>query len=216
MITVVITSNGRPEKLKKTIDTFMEFNTYPIHEYIIIEDSGDLDKQVEIDKIIDKLDAEVTYVMHSHNLGQIQSIDEGYELVKTQYLFHLEDDWLFYRSGFMEKSLKILENNKEIMQVWFREAGDTNTHPVEPEVYHSEGVDYRLMGLYALGGSWHGFSWNPGLRRLADYKLVAPFSQYIQPGDFNALTECRIGQVYFENWGFRAAILTEGYVKHII
>ena len=55
---------------------------------------------------------------------------------------------------------------------------------------------------------WHGFTWNPGLRRLEDYLAIALFSK-------NAPYEAKASVAYAQ-LGFRAAILREsGYVKHI-
>jgi hypothetical protein len=196
MITVAITANGRPELLKRTLDSFYKFNTYKDVKVIIRDDSID-------------------------HIGQINSIDDLYSKVKTDLFFHCEDDWLFTQSGFIEKSLAILEADPKIITVWLRGLKDTNGHPVDPGSYciwntdlDKKVTDYYLMSTHALGGIWHGFSWNPGLRRMSDYDLIAPFSQFIREGDFAALTECRIGQKYFE-LGFRAAILPEAYVKHI-
>jgi hypothetical protein len=216
MITVVIISCGRAHLFKRTIESFMKFNTYPIEHYVVIEDSA---CKCAIDDIRNLCEANIekdklTFIVNENNIGEIASIDKAYAEVKTPFAFHLEDDWEFYREGFMEQSLKILESNPKIMQVWLMEHYDTNTHPIDPEVYSVGDVMYQLMSLNALGGAWHGFTWNPGLRRMADYKLVAPFAQFIAEGDFNALTECHIGRKYFE-MGFRAAILMGGYVKHI-
>jgi len=210
MITVVLTSCGRLELLKRTIDSFHKFNTYPIKEFIIVDDSGNHEVHEELKRSYPI----ETLILNDKNIGQIASIDKGYEQVKTPYLFHVEDDWEFYRQGFIEKSLAILESDPKILQVWLREHYDTNTHPIDPEIYTlPSGLQYKLMQINALQ-AWHGFTWNPGLRRLSDYKLVAPFSAIMEDGDFNALTECHIGQKYFE-LGFRAAILMDGYVKHI-
>lgn len=55
------------------------------------------------------------------NLGQIKSIDLAYQEVKTDYIFHCEDDWLFYRSGFIEDSMTILESDQSILTVWLRD-----------------------------------------------------------------------------------------------
>lgn len=39
-VTLFITSCGRPELLKRTLESFVKFNTYPIKEAILCEDSG--------------------------------------------------------------------------------------------------------------------------------------------------------------------------------
>ena len=50
--------------------------------------------------------------------GQIQSIVEAYKLIKTPYIFHCEDDWVYTRKGFIKDSLKILDYDSKIIQVW--------------------------------------------------------------------------------------------------
>jgi hypothetical protein len=194
----------------------MEFNDVCLDEIILIDDSGKQEVHDEIRQYFELFDFHipVRLFFNRTNQGQIPSIDWAYSKVKTPFIFHLENDWEFYKSGFMSASLQILEEFPKILQVWLRGLQDTNTHPVEPTVYNLKNINYRYMATGALGGSWHGFSWNPGLRRLADYQLVAPFTGFIQPGDFNALTECRIGQAYYQK-GFRAVTLLDKYCKHI-
>jgi hypothetical protein len=206
MITVVITSCGRLDLLKRTITSFLKYNTFPVTEWIIVDDSCDVDV---FEKIRNAL-PDCTLLFSNEKRGQIRCIDDAYAVVKTPYIFHCEDDYEFLKGGFMEQSVEILEMQPYIMQVWLFQG---HNHPIGPTIYKTGNAFFRLMGNYD-GNKWHGFTWNPGLRRLSDYKLIAPFSSFIQEGDFNALTECRIGQKFYE-LGFRAAILDEIYCKHI-
>ena len=221
MITAVFVSNGRIPLLKRTLASFFKFNTAPLAECLLIDDSANASKQLEIIRLCTEYN--IVPIMNMSNMGEVKSIDKVYEFVNTDWIFHCEDDWEFYRSGFIEKSMAVMRANHKLFTVWLRELNDTNTHPVETDktycIYDTnlehKITDYYLMATGALGGNWNGFTWNPGLRRLSDYKLVAPFSKYIEPGDFAALTECRIDNVYHKQYGFRAAILPEGYCQHI-
>ena len=65
-------------------------------------------------------------------VGQIRLIDQAYARVDTPFIFHLEDDWEFYRSGFMEKSRALLERDPKILLVQLRAWNDTNGHPFKP------------------------------------------------------------------------------------
>jgi hypothetical protein len=209
LVSVVLTSCGRIEELQRTIETFNQFNTFPIHEFIICEDSGNRSMHYEVKKLY----PDYTLILHKHNVGLVANIDSGYENVKTPFVFHCEDDWEFNRSGFIEKSLEILLLYPKIMQVWLRALNDTNGHPVEETFYKAGNTDFLLMGLNAGGGGWHGFSWNPGLRRISDYELIAPFNN-IAPNLKAGEREMIIG-LEFHRLGFRAATLTEGYCFHI-
>jgi len=205
MVTVVITACNRPALLQQTLTSFFEFNTYPISKIIVVEDGGipgvnDALKELYHDKNIVWLDNET-------NLGQAPSIDKAYSLAETPYIFHCEEDWEFYNGGFIEESLKVLEAETNIMQVWIRAENDTNGHPLE---------DYKGYKSPILNhaGRWHGFTFNPGLRRLADYKKIGLYTNYSTGKSF-AAAEAEIGKAYKEN-GFRAVCLPgDGYVKHI-
>jgi hypothetical protein len=199
-VTLVITSCGRPDLLDRTINSFLLHNTYPIQNTIIIEDGPALTISQDLSNI--------NIIINKERKGQVYSIDKAYSYVTTPFIFHCEDDWEFYKSGFIERSLEILTNNGHILQAWLREQQDTNGHPVEKR----EDLSYDLMAL-DWGDKWHGFSWNPGLRRLSDYKTIDNYSKY-QEETLAIGTEAVLNKIY-KDLGFRAAILREGYVKHI-
>lgn len=153
-------------------------------------------------------------------MGQIAAIDYAYSRVETPYIFHLEDDWDFYRPGYIEKSLLLLEAHPKCLQVYIRAVTDTQKHPILPHQHVTEGVEWRRMAYnHILMGEWHGFLFNPGLRRLADYVSIGGYGIHTrfdqaQPG----LSESAIGKLYRKR-DFFAAILTDeggkGYVRHI-
>jgi hypothetical protein len=123
-----------------------------------------------------------------------------YARIKTPFIFHCEEDWLFTDKSFIEKSMAILNNNPKLLQVHLRAQNDVNGHPVEK---HCD--DFDLLSLHYLG-RWNGFSFNPGLRRLCDYNLL---DQYVSIGHEIDLSE------KYRDLGFRAAILKTKHVEHI-
>lgn len=208
LVSVVLTSCGRFDCLMKTIESFRKFNKFPIHEFIICEDSGDKNMHGAVKELC----PDATLILHKQNVGLVANIDSGYSRVKTPFVFHMEDDWEFYRGGFIEKSLEILFIYPHIMQVWIRDLKDTNGHPVEEKKYKAGSANFFLLETNVMG-AWHGFSWNPGLRRMSDYKLVGPFNK-IMPHLKAGEREMYIG-IEFYRLGFRAAILLEGCCIHI-
>lgn len=194
-ITCVITSCNRIALLRQTIQSLTKY--YSFAEIIIIEDGGAVLTEFE------KHGTKVIY--NTPKLGQIRSIDIAYSFVKTPYIFHCEDDWEFYRGGFIEESLTILETYPSILQVHLREQNDMNGHPILKLQNRFDLVDTNY--------NWKGFSFNPGLRRLSDYKpytkIVGNPSKTSSPKD-----EQKLGQYYFEK-GYITAILKQGAVRHI-
>ena len=207
-VSVVVTSCGRIDLLNKTLESFLRFNTYKnIAQIIIIDDSGHFENvRASLEKILENLRGtyEIEVIVNRENLGQVRSIDIAYSLVKHPYIFHLEDDWEFYQPSFIEYSLEILKKYPWIITVWLRSHLDTNGHPIE----FINGLPFGLLQLNYLN-CWHGFTWNPGLRRLCDYKLIKNFSEHA-PGENSA-------SIWYMKKGFRASICSSpnGFVKHI-
>ena len=197
-VSFALTACGRPDLLERTMDSFITHNTYPIEKYYITEDSTIIGLN---DKLIEKYSAlNIEWIINETRMGQIRSIDNMYAKIDTEYIFHCEDDWLFTQDGFIEKSIDILDNNSNIMMVWLRAHNDTNGHPV---TYFNEKFDI-VTHNYLI--RWHGFSFNPALRRLSDYKLVAPYESIGHESDLS---------IKYKELGFSTAILKDKHVEHI-
>lgn len=218
-IALVVTSCGRASLLHRTLTTFIEFNTLPINEAIVIED-GDLDHDRESMARMLKLDPErLVIIKNEKNLGQIRSIDRAYQAVRSDFIFHCEDDWEFYKSGFMEVSLKILQANPRIFCVWLRAYNDTNGHPIDREIHKApDGTSYHLMSK-GYKGVWHGFTLNPGLRRRIDCIVMGPYSELPLAHELPGRTRTAESDIsiHYNRLGYSGAITacTEGFVRHI-
>jgi hypothetical protein len=204
-VTFVLTSCKRFDLLEPTLRSFLKYNTYPIEEFIIIEDSPNIDK---LNRVLKKFpDVKFTALYNDPQLGQLRSIDRAYSHVKTEFIFHCEDDWLFYQPGFIEKSFSILLENEKVINVWLREQNDTNNHPLEEQIYQTaDGVQFKYLQTGFQGG-FHGFTFNPGLRRTKDYELIKPYANW--PDEIDLSNE------YYHKYQFRGVILVDGYVKHL-
>jgi hypothetical protein len=218
-VTVVLTSCGRPDLLARTLDSFLKYNTYPIREFIVIEDGEAASTLAGAERYRQH---NFQWLCTGKRVGQIPTIDVAYHLVATPYIFHCEDDWEFSAPGFIEKSLSVLEQNADVLQVWIRGLNDTNGHPIMDRPVFADGVPFRLMQPgYRAGewGTWHGFSFNPGLRRRRDYLLIGSY------GRLDPLRQKKCWEIerevseFYVKHGFLAAILTDnessGYVRHI-
>jgi glycosyltransferase involved in cell wall biosynthesis len=202
-VTIVITSCNRPDLLKKTIDSFLQYNTYPIYQWIISEDSGIPNVNAELMKE----HPEFTWINAVARRGQIRSIDEAYSYVTTEYVFHLEDDWETYRDGAILESVNILESSPNVSAVMCRKH--------DPRVYHMAETPPYLK----CWGGWGYYSFNPGLRRMSDYTefFGKSFTTFTSAGERGGLqSERKINDFYREK-GYRMALTPhpEGYLHHI-
>lgn len=163
-VTVVLTSCNRPKLLKATLDSFFEMNTYPLERFIIVDDGMNFGCN---DFVKGSYPIDIELIYNNPKLFQIKSIDHAYSMVKTPYIFHMEEDWEFLRPSFIEHSKDVLEADPNILQVWLRGIDDeTLPHPYYPERYEINGNE---MVLVEYTGVWNGFSFNPGLKRLSDW-----------------------------------------------
>lgn len=202
-VTACLTSCNRPDLLARTLESFYRFNTYPINRFIVYEDSG-----TKCNGELQLQYPDIEWMDAKERIGQIKAIDKMYQTVETPYIFHMEEDWEFYKSGFIEASMKILDSDPMISMVWIREKDDTNQHPI---IWHQ---DFGIMKTNHQG-LWSGFCFNPGLRRLSDYKRFNAYGNHTQFSRSKPwLAEAAISKLYAAA-GFRAAILKQGYVKHI-
>lgn len=216
-VTAVVTSCGRHDLLTATLDSFLSKNTFPLQSILVVEDGPPIAATVRAPFA----GRNIEWLSTGQRKGQIAAVDLAYSRVQTPYIFHLEDDWLFQRPGFIESSMAVLSVNQGCLQVYLRAHGDTNGHPVETTVYEARGIRWQKMSIvYDYDGiNWHGFSFNPGLRRLSDYQLISSYGEHVVY-DFTVpwKAECGLSRLYY-SLGYFAAILSDGrengYVRHL-
>ena len=216
-ITICLTSCGRWDLLESTIKSLVQFwDGPPPVAFYINEDSG-TPLPLAIKDYIEYAWPDCHYFETYGFHNQISAIDRMYQQVETPYIFHMECDWEFTKPGFVQKSLSILEGKPNIMQVWLRAPNDRNGHPCHGVAQKTtDGTKYHVLKTGYMG-KWHGFSFNPGLRRLSDYQKLFPngFAAEIPWNPKNPLeSEILVGRKFFKN-GYRAATLLDGYVRHI-
>ena len=174
-VTLFITSCGRQELLRITLVSFVKYNTYNnIKEVIICEDSG-IKGIIDFVKYI--LPYPITFCYNDTRIGQMKTIEKYTPLIKTPYVFHLEDDYEFFDSGFIELSFKILDSDSNISQVL-----------LEDEQHSFQIIDINNPLCYKLmtnnpeeitanngDGALSCFSWRPSLKRIEIQKLRMPY-----------------------------------------
>jgi hypothetical protein len=217
-ITICLTSCGRFDLLEKTISSLVSYWDGPApYEFLIHEDSGQVPASlaIELNRFLQrhwKISAKWSY---SHYKGQVNAIDTLYCQVQTPYIFHCEDDWEFYQEGFIKDSLSVLQHDKDIYTVWLRHPSDRNGHPVlNGQRLTKDNIRFQELAV-GYRRIWHGFTWNPGLRRLSDYRMAGHFSDFCTWNNSNHAQSEEQFNAYYRRLGFKNATLCRGFVKHI-
>lgn len=200
-VTLFITSCGRPHLLKKTLETFIMFNTYPIQEAIICEDSG-INNCIDFAKDILNFPCKIIY--NEKRIGQMRSIENGVKYITTPYVFHCEDDWEFYASGFIELSMQILESNDKISQVVLR------SYHEYISIYNMiiNSVDNSNYNIITLNDGNSIYSFNPSLKKIEIELLNIPYHYSDDEGTI---------QTKIQELGYISVVTKNpnGFVNHI-
>lgn len=209
--TLVVTSSNRHHLLQQTLASFMATADIQPREIIVVEDSN-------AERPSFCPGHRYTYISNGEARGQIYSVDRAYDLVRTPYIFHCEDDWAFRNTGYMQDSLDILEKNPDILQVWLRGV-PSRLEILNTRVVYECTPDPR--GFHTVKWSWPGypnlpdglgFSFNPGLRRTSDFLRIGSYGKHVgyEP---RGCGEQAIAKLY-SDLGYKAAILPYAHTYH--
>jgi hypothetical protein len=199
--TLVVTSCCRFDLLQKTLSSFYAHADVAPQELIVVEDSAD----ETVREVVDGLGVPSQTFVRGARIGQVHAIDYAYARVRTPFIFHCEDDWLFTRGGFIAESATVLQARRQVSMVGLRHRSELNP------LVHSSPVEWLGdVGYFELDPTLHpehfSYSFNPGLRRLADYNLVGPYAPLGEESDVSYA---------FKKAGYHIAYLEVPAVQHI-
>jgi hypothetical protein len=108
-IALTMTTNGRNMFLEQTI-TSLKTKIFPKYNFdtkIIIDDSGLVDNYITVKNLC----PEFIIYSHKESMGLAQTVQDAWNSVPSNidYIFHLEDDFIFNKTPELEKMISILE-----------------------------------------------------------------------------------------------------------
>ena len=205
--TVALTSCGRFDLPERTIGSLLPRLEGSVAKLVVTEDSGD----PAVHDVIRRFSGsglKFEVLVNEQRIGLIRSIDRLYSRVETEWIFHCEDDWEFFSDGFIERSFAVLKESDRYSMVGLRSTSEFAPGYVGLRLATRSGVAYHVADP-AVARAFAGLSFNPGLRRMRDYRIVGPYA------DFRALArESRVARCYLA-LGYRMAYLAEPAVRHI-
>jgi hypothetical protein len=169
-------------------------------------------------------------------MSQVVNIDFAYSKINpnSTFILHFEEDWVVYKSGFVEKSIIALNMFPNISVVSLHKR---NSDFQKPDLSSNILSDVALQNIDAPHqGGWGFFTWNSGLRRMKDYQDIGRYQNYNATWKTNALLQSEAKAAGFSikkhfiqrewkiNWfmrekGFRVALFNDStgfeYVRHI-
>jgi len=114
-VSLIMITDGRKEYITQTIAGFKVATDYPFIEKIIINDSGDIDyNHFLINNFPD-----FKVVSHNQRQGLASAIQTAWSSFsnEAEYIFHLEDDFLFIEKPQIDLMISLLKNNQHLVQM---------------------------------------------------------------------------------------------------
>lgn len=153
-LALMVITDGRWDYLQRTLESAAECLDYPWHQKILVDDSGE-----DVGFCPTKFD----FVKNSPRRGLAGAIQSGWDALDDDidYVFHLEDDFIFLDEIDIDWMIEILEYEPELAQVALLR------QPWSPEEQQAGGIyrigPERFRQKYGYVEQRHLFTFNPCL-----------------------------------------------------
>lgn len=200
-ITLCLTIGNRPEPLEKALRSLLL--QIKFEHIIAINDFRDS----PTNEMFRKLCPDGTLINLPEQVGHHKAVDAMYKLVKTKYVFHCEDDWLFEGVIPIQSILNLLDAKPELSEICLRRVEDIPMSEEEKsKILTCEELDLQYKRLDPLHEQWHGYTFNPHIALLDNWRML---------GGFHSFKKERHVSRHFRGLGKHVAYLTPGYCSHI-
>ena len=202
-ITTFVLSCDRLDVLDRTIQSFNETKEY-VTKMVIVDDSA---TPGVFQSLVDKYGYYCDVICFPKNRSQWWAMDFMVSYCDTDYIFYLEDDWQFLKSGYMQKSKDILVKYRNIGVIdislrTFEEQGIDSYHKEVIDGFHYKKAwkitDYHLH--------WYGWVGSPNLKRRDDLILLGRVEKWHNEWNIDRK---------FLGLGFKSVFLEDRYVVHL-
>jgi hypothetical protein len=203
-ITAFVLSCNRLEVLDQTLKSFLATKNLTV-KLVILDDSA---APGVFDTLVDRYGDIADVICFPRNRGQWWALDFLVSYCDTDYIFYIEDDWLFLESGYLERSLNVLKNHRDIgtVDISGRTLADQGYVTHEPELTDGEFYYKRFWRVSDYHYHWYGWTGSPNLKRRDDLILLGRVEKWHNEWNIDRR---------FLALGLRSVFLTGTYVQHL-
>ncbi|MCO8103463.1 glycosyltransferase [Acinetobacter indicus] len=173
-ITLCLTIGKRPELLRQTLESLL--NKVDFKHIIAINDFRD----EPTNAMFKQLCPHGQLILLPEQVGHHKAVDTMYAQVKTPYILHCEDDWLFDQALDIDTCIQSLENDKNATLLCLRKWTDFDftDHEIS-KIKFIQQDPLNVVRLDPLHDQWHAFTFNPHIVSIELWKsLDGGFSNY--------------------------------------
>lgn len=169
-VSLVIITDGRQACISETVPSMNKNLDYKFYEKIIINDSAD----IRYHQYLMSNYPDFRIVSHETRRGLAGAVQSAWASVSpnSDYVFHLEDDFLFNKQIIIEDLISLLESNPHLVQMALVRA------PVNPPEEEVGGFVFQHLADYSQKNKFfeHGrlFTLNPCLYPMSTVQMGWP------------------------------------------
>lgn len=192
LLTVTMTSCKRLDLFKKTVYSFIHscLDNQLIDEWIVVDDNSSEEDRSEMKRLFPF----IKYIFKNEDQkGHANSMNILREVVKTPFIFHMEDDWVFFRQEkYLTICLDIISQDDRFGQCLVnREYGERDRcHDIvgsEPcytsinnryyKHLYAEGEELEKYKNQKSCAYWPHYSLRPGIMKTSVWKIVGEYNK---------------------------------------
>ena len=210
--TFTMTTCNRLDLTLKTLSSLKQYG-YDVDSFIIMLDCFN---ETLADTLYQKY-PHVHFVTptspHGENGGarHMDNLQQLFEMVKTPWWFHCEDDWEFTAPGFIENSKTILSNDSSIYMIMGREPNTFKPHVDETYGWKTSPNNHKYGALRinsGPSGSFASYTANPSVLDVSRvHAMIGNFSNYRGESDVSR----KLGK----RFSARVGIFRDHYYHHM-
>ena len=192
LITFSITTCKRYDLFEQTINSFLNCCTDVnlISKWICVDDNSSQEDREKMEKNYPFFKF---YWKNKNEKGHAQSMNIILDLVDTPYLFHMEDDWKYFKPHhYIQDCLEVLNSNDKLGQCLInRNYAEESTDTILGGIFHTttNGTRYyihdyqpdieQFINKYGAGPNcayWPHYSLRPGLNKMSVLKEIGTYN----------------------------------------
>jgi len=213
-ITHTMTMGRRLGFFMRTMHTFLDccLDQDLISEWIVNDDRSSPEDLAYIKKQFPFLK-----IVSAKNPGQAAALNNLFDHVNTEWIYHNEDDWYYSKKGhFIRECLEIAHDHAQVRNVVLRQwdapfikSGDLEYKMHIFDTHMGRTENDRIQAMRA-DRRWFGYSLNPGLQHIPTIRWMGKYDESAMSRKFDRA----LARKYWQG-GYRRANLSTRYCFHI-
>ena len=202
--TTFVLSCNRLAVLDKTIQSFLSTRDYQTR-MVILDDSAE---PGVFDALVERYGAFSDIICFPRNRSQWWALDFMVSFCDTEYIFYLEDDWEFLKSGYLSQSRKILQQHRDIgtIDISLRTHAEQGFETHEPALIDDAFYYKKFWRISDYHLHWYGWTGSPNLKRRDDLVLLGRVEKWHNEWNIDRR---------FLALGLKSVFLRDRYVEHL-